>query len=148
MPAKPETIDEYLDLPAGPPKLYSIGDLASEFQISTRAIRFYESKGLIGPERAGANRVFTKRDRARLSLILRGKRLGFSLSTIAEYLRLYDADPGQKAQMRMLLGQVETAIASLETKRQDLEKTLGELKDIRSQCLAKVGASGSGNAKD
>lgn len=139
MPAKPETIDDEANPSVSAPKLYSIGDLASEFQISTRAIRFYESKGLIGPERAGANRVFTKRDRARLSLILRGKRLGFSLSTIAEYLHLYDADPGQKAQMRMLLQQVNAAIASLETKRRDIDETLAELDEIRSQCLAKVG---------
>ena len=140
MPAKPETIDEETNQSAGAPKLYSIGDLASEFEISTRAIRFYESKGLIGPERAGANRVFTKRDRARLSLILRGKLLGFSLSTIAEYLHLYDADPGQKAQTRMLLEQVDAAIANLETRRQDIEETLAELDKIRSQCLAKVGS--------
>ncbi|MEJ2117650.1 MAG: MerR family DNA-binding transcriptional regulator [Alphaproteobacteria bacterium] len=118
------------------PQLYSIGDLASEFDISTRAIRFYESKGLIGPERAGANRIFTRRDRARLILILRGKRLGFSLSTIAEYLDLYDADPDQAAQTRLLLEKVETAIASLENKRQDIDKTLTELAEIRKQCLS------------
>ena len=144
MPVNSETIDEEMHPVAGPPKLYSIGDLAAEFQISTRTIRFYESKGLIGPERAGANRVFTKRDRARLSLILRGKRLGFSLSTIAEYLRLYDADPEQRVQTRMLLEKVDKAIGTLEIKRQDLDKTLAELVEIRNQCLSKV--DGSGNA--
>jgi len=144
MPAKSETIDQDMERQGGAPKLYSIGDLAAEFQISTRAIRFYEAKGLIGPERAGANRVFTKRDRARLSLILRGKRLGFSLSTIAEYLRLYDADPEQRAQTRLLLAKVEAAIASLEIKRQDIEKTLAELVEIRMQCLTKVAAPAGG----
>jgi DNA-binding transcriptional MerR regulator len=140
MPAKPETAGEETDRTGGALKLYSIGDLAAEFQISTRAIRFYESKGLIGPERAGANRIYTRRDRARLSLILRGKRLGFSLNTIAEYLHLYDADPEHRVQIKMLLEKVEKAIASLENKRQDLDKTLAELIGIREQCLAKVGA--------
>lgn len=122
----------------GSPQLYSIGDLAAEFGISTRAIRFYEAKGLIGPERAGANRVFTRRDRARLILVLRGKRLGFTLSTIAQYLDLYDADPDQKAQTKLLLEKVEAAIANLEVKRQDIDKTLAELAEIRKQCLAQV----------
>ena len=119
-------------------QLYSIGDLANELNISTRTIRYYESKGLIGPERAGSNRVFTRRDRARLLLILRGKRLGFSLDTIGEYLDLYDADPTQKAQMRLLLTRVDEAIASLEAKRRDIEATLGELDEIRAHCLKHV----------
>src|SRR5262245_49882696 len=97
-------------------RLYSIGDLASEFGISTRAIRFYEAKGLLSPERVGSNRIYTKRDRARLILVLRGKRLGFSLEEIAEYLDLYDADPYQLAQTRLLLQKIETSINELEGK--------------------------------
>lgn len=147
MPVKSDTLEIEHPRAAEPPKLYSIGDLAAEFKISTRTIRFYEAKGLIGPERAGANRVFTKRDRARLGLILRGKRLGFSLSTIAEYLRLYDADPEHRAQSRMLLERVEKAIASLEIRRQDLDKTLAELIEIRKQCQPMATGQG-GNAKD
>jgi DNA-binding transcriptional MerR regulator len=119
----------------GETPLYSIGDLASEFGISTRAIRFYESKGLIAPERVGSNRIFNKRDRARLILILRGKRLGFSLEEIAEYLNLYDADPNQIAQTRLLLQKVETSIAELEGKRRDIEAALGDLGDIRTHCV-------------
>lgn len=118
--------------------LYSIGDLASEFAISTRAIRFYEIKGLINPRRVGANRVYTKRDRARLQLILRGKRLGFSLDEVAEYLNLYDADPNQMAQTRMLLQKVETAITDLEQKRLDIQNTLSELEDLRQLAIAQL----------
>jgi DNA-binding transcriptional MerR regulator len=118
--------------------LYSIGDLAGEFAISTRAIRFYEIKGLINPRRVGANRVYTRRDRARLQLILRGKRLGFSLDEVAEYLNLYDADPNQMAQTRLLLQKVETAITDLEQKRQDIEKTLSELQDLRRLAIAQL----------
>lgn len=115
--------------------LYSIGDLAGEFGISTRAIRFYESKGLLAPERVGSNRIYTRRDRARLILLLRGKRLGFSLEEIAEYLNLYDSDPDQLAQTRLLLQKVETSIAELEGKRKDIEEALAELRDIRKQCI-------------
>jgi DNA-binding transcriptional MerR regulator len=122
----------------GDEALYSIGDLAGEFAISTRAIRFYEIKGLINPRRVGANRVYTRRDRARLLLILRGKRLGFSLDEVAEYLNLYDADPHQMAQTRMLLQKVEMAIGDLEQKQQDIEKTLQELRDLRRLAIGQL----------
>jgi DNA-binding transcriptional MerR regulator len=131
------------DIPGAPSDssdeaLYSIGDLASEFAISTRAIRFYEIKKLINPRRVGANRVYTRRDRARLLLILRGKRLGFSLDEVAEYLNLYDADPNQMAQTRMLLQKVETAIGELEQKQQDIEKTLSELRELRQLSISQL----------
>jgi DNA-binding transcriptional MerR regulator len=115
--------------------LYSIGDLAAEFSISTRTIRFYEIKGLITPKRAGTTRVYSRRDRARLILILRGKRLGFSLEGIAEYLNLYDADPDQLAQTRLLLQKVERAIGELAEKQADIEKTLAELREIRQLAI-------------
>ena len=92
--------------------LFAIGDLAKEFGISTRAIRFYEAKGLLTPERVGATRVFRRRDRARLILILRGKRLGFSLRDISDYLDLYDADRGQQASL--LAEKVEERLELLE----------------------------------
>jgi DNA-binding transcriptional MerR regulator len=113
---------------------YTIGELAGEFNVTTRTIRFYESKGLISPARRGVARTYSRRDRARLKLILRGKNLGFSLEDIAEYLKLYDADPAQVAQTQMLLAGVERAIEDLMLKRADLDRTLRELKDIRSQC--------------
>jgi len=116
-------------------RLYTIGELASEFDVTTRTIRFYESKGLIAPARRGVARSYSRRDRARLKLILRGKNLGFSLEAIAEYLKLYDADPAHIAQTQMLLGGVERAIEDLQAKRADLDRTLKELKDIRAQCI-------------
>lgn len=120
----------------GESRLFSIGELAGEFDITTRAIRFYESRGLLAPQRSGANRCYTRRDRARLQLILRGKNLGFSLEDIAEYLSLYDRDPKQAAQTQLLLDKVEAHIAALSSKRADIERTLKELKAIRAQCLS------------
>ncbi len=116
------------------PELYGIGELAEELGISQRAVRFYETKGLLKPRRVGLNRVYDRRDRARLLLIMRGKRLGFSLQEIAEYLDLYDRDPGQKLQTRHLLNKVEQAIEDLERKRADIDSTLEELAAIREQC--------------
>lgn len=143
MSAKPkgdmESMGEQDD---GDAMLYSIGDLASEFAISTRTIRFYEIKGLIAPRRVGANRVYSKRDRARLLLILRGKRLGFSLDEVAEYLNLYDADPNHIAQTRLLLQKVENAITDLGQKQQDIEKTLAELKEIRQLAIRQLKGRG------
>ena len=110
--------------------LFAIADLAREFGISTRTIRFYESKGLLAPERVGATRIFRRRDRARLILILRGKRLGFSLRDISDYLSLYDADRAQ--QVHLLAEKVDERIALLERQRQDLETTIAELREIRA----------------
>jgi DNA-binding transcriptional MerR regulator len=126
----------------GANRLYTIGELAGEFAVTTRTIRFYESKGLIAPARRGVARSYSRRDRARLKLILRGKNLGFSLEAIAEYLKLYDADPAQVAQTRMLLGGVERAIDNLQAKRADLDRTLQELEEIRAQCLDHLARQG------
>ena len=117
-------------------ELYSIADLADEFGISTRTIRFYDSKGLLEPKRVGTTRVFRRRDRARLALILRGKRLGFTLREISEYLDLYDMDLSQAAQVSMLDQRVGERIAMLERQLNDLETTLGELRDIKRQTEA------------
>ncbi len=85
---------------------YTISDLSKEFEITTRTIRFYESRGLISPERIGTSRRYSRRDRARLILILRGRNLGFTVEDVGEYLALYDADPGQQAQTQLLLDKV------------------------------------------
>ncbi len=111
--------------------LFAIADLAREFGISTRAIRFYESKGLLTPERVGGTRVFRRRDRARLILILRGKRLGFSLRDISDYLSLYDADRTQRAQVSLLIDMVDRRLQLLERQLEDLHTTIGELREIR-----------------
>ena len=123
-------------LDADSPDLYSIADLAREFGISTRAIRFYESKGLISPERLGATRVFRRRDRARLILILRGKRLGFTLRDISEYLALYDADRGQ--QVSLLAEKVDQRLELLEQQLSDLQTTIAELQEIRKLARDRV----------
>jgi len=113
---------------------YSIAALAKEFGITTRTIRFYESRGLISPQRAGSTRRYSKRDRARLMLILRGRNLGFSIEDVSEYLSLYDTDPGQLAQTRLLLDKVSAAIDGLESKRRDIERSLSDLNEIRARC--------------
>lgn len=113
---------------------FTIGELADEFGITTRTIRFYESRGLITPERKGANRSYSRRDRARLILILRGKNLGFTLEDIAEYLALYDSDPGQQAQTKLLLSKVEQTMEDLNKKRGDIDRTLRDLKELRAKC--------------
>ena len=104
--------------------------------MTARAIRFYEDKGLITPQRAGTTRVYSARDRARMILILRGKRLGFSLSTIKEYLDLYDADITQHAQLRLLLASVGKRRDQLLAQRQAIDEALSELADITAQTEA------------
>ena len=122
--------------------LFSIAELADELGITARAIRFYEIKGLLRPQRVGATRVYDYRDRARLLLILRGKRLGFSLALIQRYLDLYDADPTHEKQLVHLLGGVRQRIDELESQRRDLELTLDELRDIEEQVLAAMARTG------
>ncbi|HEX2941229.1 MAG TPA: MerR family DNA-binding transcriptional regulator [Rhodopila sp.] len=114
-------------------RLYTVTELAKELGMTARAIRFYEDKGLISPQRAGTTRVYSARDRARMILILRGKRLGFSLSTIKEYLDLYDADITQHAQLRLLLAAVSKRRDQLVAQRQAIDEALAELDDIARQ---------------
>src|SRR5580658_2898889 len=109
-------------------RLYSVTELGLELGVSARTIRFYEDKGLISPQRAGNNRVYTLRDRARMTLILRGKKLGFSLREIKEYLDLYDADPTHAKQIRLLLKAVSTRIVQLEDQQVALHQALSELR--------------------
>jgi DNA-binding transcriptional MerR regulator len=118
--------------------LYSVTELAELLGITPRTIRFYESKGLIKPRRAGNTRVYSHRDRARMQLILRGKRLGFTLANIKEYLDLYDIDPSQEKQVQWLLNGIDRRIGELEQQREDLETTLVELEEMRQQCVANI----------
>lgn len=115
---------------------YTVTQLARDLSVTPRTIRFYEDKGLITPRRAGTMRVYTKRDRARMALILRGKRLGFSLREIKDYLDLYDLDPSQAEQIRLLLKKVQDRLEMLEDQRLALEESIIELKDIEEQALA------------
>lgn len=118
--------------------LLSVTELANELGITPRAIRFYETKGLIKPQRAGTTRVYTYRDRARMQLILRGKRLGFTLADIREYLNIYDVDPSKVQQVKLLLEKVERRINELEQQREDLETTLIELEEMRQECVTTI----------
>jgi len=125
-------------------QLYSIGELARELQITARAIRFYEAKGLLAPKRRGTARTYTKSDRAQLILVLRGKNLGFTLEEIKEYLDLYRADTTQLAQLQHLLAKVDERIELLRHKKADLERTQRELKDIRTQVVTALEARNKG----
>ena len=113
-----------------PVRLYSIGDLSAEFALSHRAIRFYEDRGLLSPQRIGGNRIYSARDRARLQLILRGKRLGFALADIKELLELYDADPDHLEQLHATLRKGRGRIAELERQQQEIVLTVKELREI------------------
>jgi DNA-binding transcriptional MerR regulator len=119
---------------------HTVTQLARDLGITARTIRFYEDKGLISPQRAGSTRIYSVRDRGRMILILRGKRLGFSLREIKEYLDLYTADQTQAGQIRALLGGVHKRLDMLRDQRRALETTIGELEDIASQAKAALDA--------
>ena len=104
---------------------YSISDLAQEFNLTTRAIRFYEDEGLLQPGRSGRRRVYSARDRVRLKLILRGKRLGFSLSEVRDIIEMYDLDSGEAGQLRYFLEQIQQRREALNQRRHDIDLTLG-----------------------
>ena len=117
---------------------YSISDLAQECNLTTRAIRFYEDEGLLQPGRSGRRRVYSARDRVRLKLILRGKRLGFSLSDVRDIIEMYDLDAGETGQLRYFLDQIQERREALEQQRSDIDLTLRELDEIESQCQGRL----------
>jgi DNA-binding transcriptional MerR regulator len=121
---------------------FTIRDLGEEFGCTHRTIRFYEDEGLLKPRREGQARIYSARDRARLSLILRGRRLGFSLAEIAEMLDLYDADPGHVRQLTVALEKGRARIAQLERQRADIEAALGELKELEAIVVEKLRTRG------
>jgi len=112
-----------------------IQEVASELGVTQRTLRFYEDKGLIAPQRAGSTRIYTRREIGRMQLILRGKRLGFSIREIKEFLDLYDADPEHVEQMRKLVKKVQERLAGLEKQYAALDETIGELKRIEREAL-------------
>lgn len=115
------------------PETYTITDLANEFEITARTLRFYEDKGLIEPLREGTARIYRPRERARLKLILRGKRLGFSLAEIREFLGLYNLGDGQVTQMQAMLKRSRQRIAALESQRGEIDEVIGELSNACGQ---------------
>jgi DNA-binding transcriptional MerR regulator len=120
--------------PTGGPT-WTIADLADEFDVTLRTIRHYEDRGLLSPERRGTTRVFRNRDRVRLALILRGRRLGFSLDEIATIVNMYDEQPGEAGQLHYLLEQIAVRRADLEQRRRDIEQTLTDLDEVEARCL-------------
>ena len=113
---------------------FSISDLSQEFDVTTRAIRFYEDEGLLEPRRKGRRRVYTVRDRVRLKLILRGKRLGFSLSEIGDIITMYDSEPGEAGQLHYFINKISARRTVLKQQRDDIDVTLNELDAIEKQC--------------
>nr|WP_320143452.1 MerR family DNA-binding transcriptional regulator [uncultured Cohaesibacter sp.] len=109
------------------PLSYSIGDLASEFGVTLRTLRFYEDKNLLNPRRDGVNRVYSRRDRARLKLVLMGKKVGFSLTEIKEMLDLYDLRDGQVPQLRAALDRFSLHINILRQQRADVDQAIADL---------------------
>jgi DNA-binding transcriptional MerR regulator len=114
-------------------ELWGIQETAERLGVTVRTLRLYEDRGLIAPRRIGANRVYSRRETGRMQLILRGKRLGFSLRDIAEFLDLYDADPRQVEQMRALSERCRERIEGLREQRDALDETIGELEAIERQ---------------
>ena len=113
---------------------FSISELSQEFDVTTRAIRFYEDEGLLEPHRQGRQRVYSSRDRVRLKLILRGKRLGFSLSEIGDIIDMYDSEPGEVGQLQYFIEKISVRRKTLKQQRDDIEVTLKELDGIEQQC--------------
>src|SRR4030095_10467340 len=118
---------------------FSISELAKEFGVTTRTIRYYEDQRLLNPKRDGLSRIFTNRDRVRLKLALRGKRLGFSLNEIRELFELYDVSRDEKRQLAEFLGKLERRRAILEQQREDIEVMLNEIEFFAMQCRRLLG---------
>ncbi len=115
-------------------RTWTITELADEHGVTLRTLRHYEDVGLLAPERRGSTRVFHHRDRVRLRLILRGRRLGFTLPQIATIVDMYDDQPGEAGQLAYLLAQIEVRRAELEQRRRDIDDSLSELEAVEWRC--------------
>jgi DNA-binding transcriptional MerR regulator len=115
-------------------RTWSIAQVAEEFGVTHRTVRHYEDLGLISPERRGTTRVYHRRDRTRLGLILRGKRLGFPLEEIRTIIDLYDVPRGRRSQLEYVLGQIDERRADLEQRRRDIDAALSELTEFERRC--------------
>lgn len=113
---------------------WTIAQLARDFGVTHRTLRHYEQLGLLSPDRAGTRRIYRRRDRIRVELILRGRRLGFPLEEIGTIIDMYDDQPGEAGQLRYLLDQIADRRADLEQRRRDLEASLRELDDVEARC--------------
>jgi len=113
---------------------WTIAELAREYDVTLRTLRHYEDLGMLAPERVGTARVYRQRDRIRLELILRGKRLGFSLDEIATIVNMYDDAPGEAGQLEYLLEQIEVRRADLAQRQRDIRQTLRDLDQVEQRC--------------
>ena len=126
---------------------YTITELAREFEITPRAIRFYEDEGLLSPTRSGRNRIYAKRDRTRLRLILRGKRLGLSLAEIGELIGMYDGVRNSVPQLRRFVDVLDERRRALEQQREDIVAVLDEIGMLERQCRALLAENPAGAAE-
>ncbi len=115
-------------------RIWTISQLAREHAVTLRTLRHYEDVGLLSPERRGTARLFHQRDRTRLRLILRGRRLGFTLGEIATIVDMYDEQPGEVGQLTYLLEQIAVRREELDQRRRDIEDTLAELAEVETRC--------------
>ncbi len=115
---------------------YSISDLARELDITTRAIRFYEEQGMLAPERRGQERIYSAKDKVTLKLILRGKRIGFSLAECRELIELYDPETGSRKQLETFMGKIAERRLQLEQQLLDIQQMQLELDTAEERCLA------------
>lgn len=129
-------------------RIYSIAELAREFAITARTIRFYEDEGLVSPKRQGLTRLYSAGDRARLGWILRGKRLGFSLSEIKELLDLYQVDRTGVSQLRELQRRSRLHIEDLQRRRRDLDAHIKEFEEVETQVAAELRKRGAEAGND
>ncbi len=133
--------------PAGPAaakpaaRTFTITELAHEFDVTPRAIRFYEDMGLLAPERAGRNRVYSQRDRTRLKLTLRGKRLGFSLQEIRQLVTMDDSDSDRAPQLQAFLATLAAHRSALQQQLEDIRVTLDEIAQHEARCHALLNAA-------
>lgn len=118
--------------------VFSIAELAQELDITTRTIRFYEDRGLLQPARRGQQRVYSRADRTRLKLVLRGKRLGWPLKEIHDMIQLYDTPDGERKQLEAMLGKIAQSRHTLLSQREDIELALQEFDEIESRCRAQL----------
>jgi len=120
-------------------RTFTVRELADELGVTTRTLRFYEAEGLVSPQRAGTSRVYTQRDRARLRLILRGRRFGMSVAECREIVDMYDgAASSERRQLEVLLGRLDEIATDLRARQADLRRTLGEIGDVAEQCRSRL----------
>ncbi|MEM5582506.1 MULTISPECIES: MerR family DNA-binding transcriptional regulator [unclassified Roseibium] len=119
-------------------RYFTITQLTQEFDVTTRTLRFYEAQGLVTPTRRGRQRLYTPGDRTRIKLILRGKRLGFSLNEIKEMIEMYGSSPGESGQLRLLLDKIAARRSELAEKQRDIELTLLELDEVEAGAMVRM----------